>query len=52
MLKLFVHPHIPIHKQSYVIRVKSQKVDKMFRAMSRRRNALERIVKVKKIFNI
>ena len=30
----------------------SQSVDRMFRAMSRRKDVLERIVKVKKIFNI
>ena len=30
----------------------SKGVDRMFRAMSRRREALERMVKVKRIFNI
>ena len=54
---IIVLDHLPLLKSHNPVdgeRIQrlSQKVDKMFRAMSRRRHALERIVKVKRIFNI
>ena len=54
---IIVLDHLPLLKTSDLVdgeRIQklSQSVDKMFRAIHRRRYALERIVKVKKIFNI
>ena len=54
---IIVLDHLPLLKTSDLVdgeRIQklSQSVDRMFRAMSRRREALERMVKVKNIFNI
>ena len=55
--EIIVLDHLPLLKASNIVdgeRIQklSQNVDRMFRTMHRRRYALERIVKVKKIFNI
>lgn len=55
--EIIVLDHLPLLKASNIVdgeRIQklSQSVDRMFRTMYRKRHALERASKVKKIFNI